>query len=67
MNFLTKMFSFFGSFYGLAVKTGSIALQKFFSFHKKVYFLRSKIIFPNPSQKPNGTFGPLFSNIFARF
>jgi len=52
------------TFYGLAVKTGSIALQKFsffsflfffFGLRKKVSFLGSKYFFPDSLQKTNVT------------
>jgi len=50
------------TFYGLAVKTESIALQKFFFFffvffglRKKVIFLGSKYFFPDSLQKKNVT------------
>jgi len=48
------------SFYGLAVKTGSIALQKFFfvffGLWKKVGFLDLIFFPPDLSQKTNATF-----------
>jgi len=59
-------------FYGLAVKTGSIALQKFFFFffvflRKKVCYLGSKCFFPDSSQKTNETPWPSFFDILATF
>jgi len=66
-------------FYVLAVKTGSIALQKFFLYihiyiyifffllRKKVCYLGSKYFFPDLSQKTNGTTLPSFFDIFASF
>jgi len=46
-------------FYRLAVKTGSIALPKFylilFFFLRKTFFLLARFFFPDPSQKSNGT------------
>jgi len=59
-------------FYGLAVKTGSIALQKFLLFlffilRKKVYYLGSKYFFPDSSQNINGTLKLSFFDILASF
>jgi len=57
-------------YYGLAVKTGSIALQKFFflfffsfffflGLRAKFGFLGSTYFFPDLSQKTNGTINPI--------
>jgi len=62
-------------FYGLAVKTGSIALQKcfffvFFSFFfgPKKFVIWGQIgFFPDSFQKTNGTPWPSFFDILASF
>jgi len=59
-------------YYGLAVKTGSIGLQKFFLFfvcflRKKVCYLGSKSFFPDSSKKKWNTPGLLFFDILTNF
>jgi len=67
------------NFYGLAVKTGSIALQTFIccffvclffcfflALQKKVGFW-GRIFFPDSPQKTNGTPCPYFCEIFTSF